>query len=191
MTKAVSEDKLPAVMKFLDWCNSEAGTTALNNGVEGATYWIHSDGYRYAYPEGEDENKEKYSNYNSTVQHSLNQLGMNVHGDLSPAGKTTILRSWYDQNLIDNAQYVISNPCFTLDSATNVLLGTTINTAVEDAQVQYIAGKIDLEGLQAVYADWHTQGGDKILEEYQALLPWTYSCIRTESKAASIHIPPP
>ncbi|MBQ4452009.1 MAG: extracellular solute-binding protein [Clostridia bacterium] len=167
VTKAVSEDKLPAVMKFLDWCNSEAGTTALNNGVEGATYWIHSDGYRYAYPEGEDENKEKYSNYNSTVQHSLNQLGMNVHGDLSPAGKTTILRSWYDQNLIDNAQYVISNPCFTLDSATNVLLGTTINTAVEDAQVQYIAGKIDLEGLQAVYADWHTQGGDKILEEYQ------------------------
>lgn len=168
VTKTVTEDKLPAVMKFLDWCSSEDGTTTLNCGVEGYTYWIHSDGYRYTYPEGEEANKDQYTNYTNTVQHSLNQLGMNVHGDLSPKAATTILRSWYDQNLIDNAQYVIANPCYTLDSATNVLMGTTINQTVEDAQVQYIAGKIDLDGLLAVYADWHTQGGDKILEEYQA-----------------------
>ncbi|MBR5380149.1 MAG: extracellular solute-binding protein [Clostridia bacterium] len=165
--KTVSEEKLPAVLKFLDWLNSAEGQTTLTCGVEGKNYWIHSDGYRYAYPEGEKENQETYTNYNSTTVHSLNQLGMNVGGDKTPPTATTLLRSWYNQNLIDNAKDVISNPCFTLDSATNVLLGTTINTAVEDAQVQYIAGKIDLEGLQAVYADWHAQGGDKILAEYQ------------------------
>ena len=165
--KTVSEEKLPAVLKFLDWCSSEDGTTTLNCGVEGCTYWIHSDGYRYTYPEGEDANKDQYTLYTNTVLHSLNQLGMNVHGDLSPKAASTILRNWYNNNLIENAQYVISNPCYTLDSETNVLMGATINQTVEDAQVQYIAGKIDLDGLKAVYADWHTQGGDKILAEYQ------------------------
>ena len=80
----------------------------------------------------------------------------------------TLLRAWYAQNLIDNAQYVIANPCLTLDSETNNLMGATLNQEVEDAQVQYIAGKIDLEGLKAVYADWYAQGGDMILEEFQA-----------------------
>jgi putative aldouronate transport system substrate-binding protein len=102
------------------------------------------------------------------IQHSLNQLGMNVNGDLTPPTAQTILRSWYNQNLIDNAKYVISNPCLTLDSETNNLMGATLNQEVEDAQVQYIAGKIDLDGLKAVYADWYAQGGDLMLEEYQA-----------------------
>ena len=168
ITKAVSEEKLPAVMKFLDWCNSAEGQTLLNCGLEGVTYWIQSDGYRYTYPEGEQENSDTYAATTNTIQHSLNQLGMNVNGDLTPATAQTTLRAWYNQNLIDNAQYVIANPCYTLDSETNNLMGSTINQEVEDAQVQYIAGKIDLDGLKAVYADWYAQGGDMILEEFQA-----------------------
>ncbi len=167
ITKAVSEDKLPAVVKFLDWCNSEEGQTLLNCGLENETYWIQSDGFRYTYPEGEQENTETYATKTNTIQHSLNQLGMNVNGDLTPATAATPLRAWYAQNLIDNAKYVIANPCLTFDSETNNLMGATINQEVEDAQVQYIAGKIDLDGLNAVYADWHAQGGDMILAEFQ------------------------
>ena len=169
ITKAVPEDKLPAVVKFLDWCNSEEGQTLLNCGLENETYWIQSDGYRYTYPEGEKDNAETYAAKTNTIQHSLNQLGMNVNGDLTPPTAATPLRAWYAQNLIDNAQYVIANPCLTLDSETNNLMGASLNQEVEDAQVQYIAGKIDLAGLQAVYADWHAQGGDDILAEYQAI----------------------
>jgi len=168
ITKAVPEEKLPAVVKFLDWCNSAEGQTLLNCGLEGVTYWIQSDGYRYTYPEGEKENSANYAATTNVIQHSLNQLGMNVNGDLTPPTAQTILRSWYNQNLIDNAKYVISNPCLTLDSETNNLMGATLNQEVEDAQVQYIAGKIDLDGLKAVYADWYAQGGDLMLEEYQA-----------------------
>ena len=168
ITKAVSAEKLPAVVKFLDWCNSAEGQTLLNCGVENETYWIQADGFRYTYPEGEKDNAETYAAKTNTIQHSLNQLGMNVNGDLTPATAATPLRAWYAQNLIDNAQYVIANPCLTLDSETNNLMGATLNQEVEDAQVQYIAGKIDLEGLKAVYADWYAQGGDMILEEFQA-----------------------
>ncbi len=169
VTKAVPEEKLPAVVKFLDWCCSAEGQTLLNCGVQDVTYWIHSDGYRYTYPEGEAENSATYAATTNTIQHSLNQLGMNVNGDLTPATAQTPLRAEYNQNLLDNAQYVIANPCYTFDSETNNLMGATLNQEVEDAQVQYIAGKIDLEGLKAVYADWYAQGGDMILEEYQAI----------------------
>ena len=93
---------------------------------------------------------------------------MNVNGDLTPATASTLLRDEYNQNLLENAKYVINNPCLTLESETNNLMGATLNQEVEDAQVQYIAGKIDLEGLQKIYANWHAQGGDDILAEYQA-----------------------
>ena len=168
ITKAVTEEKLPKVLAFLDWCNSAEGQTLLNCGLEGVTYWIQSDGYRYTYPEGEKENSAQYDTYTKTVQHSLNQLGMNVNGDLTPPTAQTQLRTWYNQNLIDNAKYVIANPCLTLDSETATLMGATLNTDVEDAQVQYIVGKIDLAGLKAAYEEWYAMGGDMILEEYQA-----------------------
>ncbi len=168
ITKAVSEEKLPKVLEFLNYLNSAEGQTLINCGIEGKTYWIHEDGWRYTYPEGEQENSAQYDNYTHNVLHSLNQIGMNVNGDLTPSTAQTGLRAVYNQNLIDNAKYVISNPCLTLDSETNVLMGTTLATDVEDAQVQYIAGKLDLAGLQAAYQEWHDMGGDMILEEYQA-----------------------
>jgi putative aldouronate transport system substrate-binding protein len=168
ITKATTEEKLPAVLKFLDWCNSKEGQTLINCGIEGETYWFNSDGARINFPEGEDANSSKYTTYTNTILHSMNQLGMNVNGDLTPATAKTQLRDEYNANLIDNAQYVIANPCLTLDSETNTLMGTTLSTDVEDAQVQYIAGKIDLAGLQAAYATWHDMGGDMILMEYQA-----------------------
>ena len=87
----------------------------------------------------------------------------------TPPTAATPLRAEYSQNLVDNAQYVIGNPCYTYDSETNNLMGASLNQEVEDAQVQYIAGKIDLAGLQAAYANWHAQGGDDILAEYQAI----------------------
>ena len=166
ITTAVSEEKLPKVLKFLHWCNSAEGQTLLNCGLEGVTYWIHSDGYRYTYPEGEKDNTS-YATYTNTVQHSLNQLGMNVNGDLTPETAQTILRSWYNNNLVENAKYVISNPCLTLYSETNVLMGSNLNTELEDAEVQYIAGKIDLNGLKAAYQDWYDAGGELMLQEYQ------------------------
>jgi putative aldouronate transport system substrate-binding protein len=168
VTKAVTEEKLPKVMEFLNWLNSAEGQTLINCGVENVNYWIQNDGFRYAYPEGEKDNSQTYADYNSTTLHSLNQLGMNVNGDLTPAGAGSILRDEYNQNLLDNAKYVIGNPCYTYDSETNVLMGTTLGQDVEDAQVKYIANIITLDELKAAYDTWHAMGGDMILSEYQA-----------------------
>ena len=168
VTKAVTEDKLPRVMEFLNWLNSAEGQTLINNGVEGVNYWMYNDVLNL-YPEGEAENATKYTEYNNITLHSLNQLGMQVNGGLMPKPYYPILRQEYAQNLLDNAQYVIGNPCYTYDSETNTLMGATLNTDLEDAQVKYIANIISLEELQAEYQTWHDMGGDMILAEYQAI----------------------
>ncbi|MBR5382790.1 MAG: extracellular solute-binding protein, partial [Clostridia bacterium] len=40
VTKAVSEEDLPKVVKFLDWCNGPEGQMLLNWGVQDVTYWL-------------------------------------------------------------------------------------------------------------------------------------------------------
>ncbi len=167
VTKSVSEAELPAVLSFLDWCNSSEGQNILQNGLEGVNYWFHADGSRRTYPEGEEENASQYTEYNNKVLHSLSQLAMNVSGGQAASTSQSALREWYNQNLIDNAQYVISNPALTLDSETYNAVGPALSQEVEDAQIAYIAGRIDLAGLKAVYENWHTGGGNQILEEYQ------------------------
>ncbi len=167
ITKAVSADKLPRVLEFLNYLNGEVGQTLINCGIQDSTYWIHSDGYRYTYPEGEETNAATYDTYTHKVLHSLNQIGMNVNGDLTPSTAQTPLRSEYNAFQVDNVKYVIANPCLTLESESYSLMGATLAKELEDAEVQYIANIIDEDGLRAAFDDWYANGGQDILDEYQ------------------------
>ena len=167
ITEMTDKNKLPAILSFLDWCNSAEGQMILKYGVEGETYWYHSDGKRYTYPEGEEENAEQYNTNTRKVMRSLSQLSMGVNGDLAPAETQSPLREWYNQNLLDNGKYVIANPCLTLDSNTSNEIGATLDYDIEAAQIMYITGQIDLDGLRSVYRNWYDQGGLTMLGEYQ------------------------
>ena len=160
--KGVSEEDLPKVLKFLDWCNSADGQMALNWGVQDVTYWLDADGYRLGAPEtGEDVSQQI-----ATIQHSLNQLGMNVAGDLCIPQKLTTLRQEYDEINKEYAQYAQVNPCYPLISETNVALGTMLSQILSDAAVQYIAGQIDEDELRAAWQQWSDEGGALMTQEY-------------------------
>ena len=164
VTKAVKEEDLPKVMKFLDWCNGAEGQMLLNWGVEGVTYWLDEEGFRTDKPaDGSDQ-----STNIQTIQHSLNQLGMNVPGDLCIPAKTTVLREEYNKGNEEYAQYAVANPCYPLISETNVAFGSTLSEKLSDAAVQYIACKIDEAQLRAVWQEWAEEGGAMITEEYNA-----------------------
>lgn len=162
VTKSVSEEDLPKVLKFLDWCNGPEGQMLLNWGVEGVTYWLDADGYRLAAPEsGEDVTAQVH-----LIQHSLNQLGMNVPGDLCITEKRTPLRAEYNDINAEYAQYAQVNPCYPLISETNVAFGTMLNQIISDAAAQYIAHEIDEDGLRAAWAQWSDEGGAMMTQEY-------------------------
>lgn len=162
VTKAVKEEDLPKVMKFLDWVNTAEGQMMINWGVEGVTYLLDEEGYRV----NTDQYTEEMSNNSSVYQHSLNQLGMNIMGDLCAPLRQTDLRARYTELNNELAPYAVSNPCYPFVSETNVAFGSQLSTIISDAACQYIAGIIDLDGLQAAWQQWEEEGGAMMTEEY-------------------------
>ncbi len=159
ITKAVkTEEDMLKCLKFLDWCNSAEGQTLLNWGIEGLTYGMNEEGFRTILDE--------QTQFVQAVQHSLNQLGMNVNGDLTPPPVTTPLRSEYNGYLATMMDKCVFDPCHSLESPTAVMFGTVLNTMLEDAHVQYIAGQIDEDGLRAVWQQWADDGGAAMTQEY-------------------------
>ncbi len=165
VTKSVKEEDLPKVMKFLDWVNGAEGQMLINWGLADVTYWLDADGYRLVNPEsGEDMSLQV-----QTIQHSLNQLGMNLPGDLAIPAKVTgvtDLRNRYNALNLELAPYAVGDPCYPFVSETNVAFGSQLNTIISDAAVQYIAGIIDEDGLRAAWQQWSDEGGAIIAQEY-------------------------
>ena len=162
VTKAVKEEDLPKVMKFLDWVNSAEGQMMVNWGVNGVTYLLDDEGYRVA----TSEYTEEMSNNSTVYQHSLNQLGMNVMGDLCAPLRQSDLRARYNELNGILTPYAVSNPCYPFVSETNVAFGSQLSTILSDAAVQYIAGIIDLDGLEAAWQQWEDNGGALMTQEY-------------------------
>ena len=165
--KGVSEEDLPKVVKFLDWCNGPEGQTILNAGLEGLTYWVNEDGYRYV-----PEDKIDEAGMNSKMYvHDMNQLGMGVPGNLEnpPASVNrgcTALRERYNQLNIELAPYAVADPCFPLISQTAVDYGAQLSPILTDAAAQYISGIISEDELRGEWERWGETGGDKMTAEY-------------------------
>ena len=164
VTKSVKEEDLPKVMKFLDWVNGAEGQMLINWGLADVTYWLDEDGYRLTNPtSGEDMSLQV-----QTIQHSLNQLGMNLPGDLCVPLRQSDLRLRYAQLNQELAPYAVSDPCYPFVSETNVAFGTQLKQILTDAATQYIAGIINEDELKAAWQQWYDEGGSLIIDEYNA-----------------------
>ena len=168
MKKSVSEQDLPKVLKFLDWCNSPEGQTIINAGLEGLTYEVNENGRRYTPQDKVDEftkNSQMYHN-------NINQMGMGVPGNLEDpkadvtAGKKTQLRQRYEDLNAALAPYAVADPCYAFVSETNVAFGTQLSQIISDAAVQYIACEISEDELLAAWEEWAEMGGDLMTAEY-------------------------
>lgn len=164
ITKAVKDEAtVRKILEFFDWCNTPEGCAVMNYGLDGVTFWVREDGYRYTNPTDDVD----MSLQTQQIQHSINQLGTNVNGDLTPyLQQKTNLRMEYDGFQITEVDKVINDPCHALTSETNVMMGTTLSQMLEDAHVQYIAGLIDEDGLRAAWDEWAAMGGDAMTAEY-------------------------
>ncbi len=164
VTKSVKEEDLPKVMKFLDWVNGAEGQMLVNWGLADVTYWLDEDGYRLTNPTPDEDMSLQVQ----TIQHSLNQLGMNLPGDLCVPLRQSDLRLRYAQLNQELAPYAVSDPCYPFVSETNVAFGTQLKQILTDAATQYIAGIINEDELKAAWQQWYDEGGALIIEEYNA-----------------------
>jgi putative aldouronate transport system substrate-binding protein len=67
---------------------------------------------------------------------------------------------------LESAQF---DPAAPYVSPTYVSKGAQLDTIVADARIQYIAGQIDLDGLEDAIELWRSSGGDDIIAEINEL----------------------
>ena len=78
----------------------------------------------------------------------------------------TDLRQRYEDLNAQLAPYAVLNPCYPFVSETYTAFGSDLDTRINDAAAQYIAGMIDEAGLKQAWADWAAMGGEAMTAEY-------------------------
>ncbi|AEI46307.1 extracellular solute-binding protein [Paenibacillus mucilaginosus] len=68
----------------------------------------------------------------------------------------------------DNNSILIHDPTAPLDSKTYTEKGARLQEGIKDATYKFILGAIDEAGFRSAVEKWQKEGGDKIIEEYNA-----------------------
>jgi ABC-type sugar transport system, periplasmic component len=73
-----------------------------------------------------------------------------------------------EELILDNNNYLIHDPTAALDSETYTTEGVKLGEMINDATYRFILGDLDEAGFQAVIDNWLKQGGQKIIDEFNA-----------------------
>jgi len=68
----------------------------------------------------------------------------------------------------ENEEHAVLNPTISLESETFIRDGDRLNEIIEDASFNFILGEIDEDGFNAEMEKWKEQGGNNIIEEFNA-----------------------
>lgn len=160
-----TEEQLRGVLEVLNELNSEEAGPLLNNGIEGVTYELEGD-LAVGIDSATQVDKDTSAAYA--------QLGTNVTGFQGYLPKQA---SEYEQEMYDKRKEIeaadlesaVYDPSAAYVSKTYVSKGAQLDTIVADARIQYIAGQLDLDGLQAAIDLWRSSGGDDVIAEINEL----------------------
>ena len=161
---AKTEAELEACLTYLDkMCDDEMLTLA-DHGLEGIGYEMQ-DGYLVDINTDWTPAQKPHTGLNQTVCYIPNSAALN------PTVKKTDRAILEEQVKADNVQYAVFNPAagYLAGSETYALNGATLDTALKDARTQYICGEIDEAGFRAAMDTWLAQGGQKIIDEVNAM----------------------
>jgi len=91
----------------------------------------------------------------------------NVANTATQEKRSTIREQVYQVQYVINPDLCVANPCQSLLSSSTVYSekGSTLETIVDDARVQYIVGQLDEEGYKAEIQRWYDQGGADLVAE--------------------------
>ena len=156
-----SEEKLLSILGFYDQLMNPEIANILYWGVEGEHYEV-VDGK--ASPITEDQQK---------IDREIRPYLTLEVGEPATNGRYMIytdyeVRQKADQLVLDNNDYLIQNPAITLDSDTFIRDGDRLKQMIDDATVRYILGQTDKAGFEAAVENWKSQGGNAIIEEFNA-----------------------
>ena len=152
---APTEEDMGDALNFLDMLNSEEAQNLLEYGVEGIHYDLN------------DKGEVVRRQFEVDPREGINQFMMNVVNKLLPVESTPI-QIQIDKVQKENEEFVVPNPAEPLISDTYAEKGAQLDQLINDARVQFIVGQIDEEGFKEIVRQWYEQGGQQIVDEYNA-----------------------
>ncbi|WP_460798599.1 extracellular solute-binding protein, partial [Microbacterium sp. GXF0217] len=160
-----TEAQLRGVLEVLNKLNSFEAGVLLNNGIEGVTYELDGD-LAVRLEDAPQQLKDDVL--------SFSQLGMNVNGYQAhwPKQPTDFEQEMYDKRKaleVSDLEHAVFDPAAAYVSDTYVSKGAQLDTIMTDARIQYLAGYIDLDGLQDAIDLWRSSGGDAVTAEINEL----------------------
>lgn len=156
-----SEEKLLSILGFYDQLMTPEIANILYWGIEGEHYEVIDGKASQLTDDQQKIDREVRPYLTLEIGESATNGRYEIYTDYE-------VRQKADTLILENNDYLIHNPTVTLDSDTFIRDGDRLKQMIDDATVRYILGQTDKEGFEKVVEDWKSQGGDAIIEEYNA-----------------------
>ncbi|MDQ0062506.1 extracellular solute-binding protein [Paenibacillus harenae] len=155
-----TEEELRGILGFYDQMMSAEMANLTRWGIEGTHYTVE-DGMAVDISE------------RATFEREVKPyLSMQIGGISTIEGfldlKREPLPAKAEELIKDNDNYLIHDPAVALDSAAFNQDGARLQELIKDATYNYMLGNIDEAGFQAAVDQWLKQGGQKIIDEFNA-----------------------
>lgn len=169
-----TEDQLLQALGFLnDMCDG-AMLNLVEYGWEGVTYELDENGYVIDKVTGKDENGKDVTVNRLPISDGFNQILAYYTAEANDrpvkrAPGTSAIQMQEDKLYADNIQYVVHNYGSGLISTVAREKGGDLGTIISEAQLAYIKGEIDENGLDEALTRWKNAGGDEMTNEMTQL----------------------
>ncbi|MEK3786153.1 extracellular solute-binding protein [Paenibacillus sp. FSL K6-1230] len=150
------EAELKRLLKFVNDLLDEEVYALMTYGIEGVHYTVDAEKATTI------TNNELWQQEVQPLSASRpKEFGYEIH-DADPLKKKA------DELILDNENYAVLNPAYSLDSDTFTTQGSELQKIITDATYKYILGKSSLEEFKASVENWKKSGGNAIIQEYEA-----------------------
>ncbi len=156
-----TEEELRDILAFFDKQMTPELANLMFWGIEDEHYEV-VDGKANAFADKADQNAREVKGYKDSLIGEPETNGRyDGYHDLAARVKA-------EELILEMDNHLILDPTAALDSATYSDSGIRLQQLINDATYKYILGDIDRAGFEQEVDNWRSQGGDQMIEEFNA-----------------------
>ncbi|MCA0757108.1 extracellular solute-binding protein [Paenibacillus sp. N4] len=156
-----SEEELKQILAFFDKLMTPELANLIYWGIEGEHHTINNG----KVVPNEDT---KLTNREVKPYQSLQVGGQSTIPELLDPEFQLPVKAKSEEMILDNESILINDPTTSLESVTFIEQGVRLQEQIKNATYQYMMGDIDEAGFQKAVDKWLKDGGQKIIDEFNA-----------------------
>lgn len=155
-----TEEELKDILAFFDLMMTPELANLVQWGTEGEHYTV-VDGYAVIDSDQDKIQREVFAYNMLGIGEAETNGRYESRFDYEPRQRAETL-------ILENDSHLIQDPTLTLDSETYIQDGDRLQAIINDATYNYMLGGIDEAGFNKEVEKWKSEGGSKIIEEFNA-----------------------